>query len=76
MAQLQLSNEENLHLNLISEKKKNLAIQDQLLTAEWNSVIGNFCKRNSQKIELAKTVDLITGTIQFEELKKNGKSKA
>jgi len=77
---LQLNKEENLQLQLITEKKNNLIMQDQLLTAEWNSIVKNFCDRNSTDITKAKTVNLQTGTIEFEEpnkeeTKKNGKPK-
>jgi hypothetical protein len=75
VSQLQLSKEEKLHLELIAEKKNNLAMQDQILTAEWNGVVKDFCSRNSKKVEEAKTVNLQTGTVEFAESKKEEKTK-
>lgn len=79
--QLQLNKEEKLQLEVISEKRNNLVMQDKLLVAEWNEIIKSFCDRNSADITKAKTVNLETGTIDFEDTKKeektkNGRSKA
>lgn len=79
--QLQLNKEEKLQLEVVSEKRNNLVMQDKLLVSEWNGIIKSFCDRNSADITKAKTVNLETGVIEFEDVKKeeklkNGKSKS
>lgn len=64
---LQLNNEEKKDLELIQEKRKNLFLQDQFLTAQWNAIIESFCRRNATDITKAKTVNLETGVVEFEE---------
>lgn len=64
---LQLSNEERKDLELLQEKRKNLFLQDQFLTARWNAIIEEFCKRNSKDVSKAKAVNLETGVVEFEE---------
>ncbi|MEW6506409.1 MAG: hypothetical protein AB1432_01555 [Bacteroidota bacterium] len=64
---LQLNNDEKKDLELIQEKRKNLFLQDQFLTARWNTIIEEFCKRNSQDVSKAKNVNLETGVVEFEE---------
>ncbi|MBS3945347.1 MAG: hypothetical protein KGZ42_07610 [Melioribacter sp.] len=70
MSQLFLSKEEKKDLELIQEKRKNLFLQDQFLTAKWNKIIEDFCKRNSKDVSIAKQVDLDSGLIVFDEKKK------
>lgn len=74
MKQFQLSKEEKLELSLIAEKRKNIAIQQQMLmnqdnqlVKDWNKIVEDFTMRNSQKIENAKGVNLDTGMIEYEE---------
>lgn len=73
--QLQLSKEEYLRLNLIAEKKKNISIQDALLTSEWNKIVEDFCKRNSADFSKARSINLESGMIEFEDEKKPDKKK-
>lgn len=68
--QLFLSKEEKFHVESISAKRNNLALQDQLLQNEMDGVIVEFCKRNAVDIKKAKTLNIEQGFIEFEEEKK------
>jgi hypothetical protein len=73
--QLQLNKEEKLQLEVVLEKRNNLVMQDKLLVSEWNGIIKSFCDRKSADITKAKTINLETGIIEFEDVKKRGEAK-
>ncbi len=73
--QLYLSKEEKFHLESIAAKRNNLSLQDQMLKAEMEGVIGDFCKNKSVDIKKAKSLDIEQGFIEFEDDKKKSKTK-
>ena len=73
--QLFLSKEEKFHLESISAKRDNLALQDQMLKAEMDGVIGDFCKTHSADIKKAKSLNLEQGFVEFEDEQKKSKKK-
>jgi hypothetical protein len=65
--QLFFSNEEKYHLKSIHTERDNLSMKDEKLAAEWNSVIKNFCDRNSVDTNDALEVNLEKGFILIKE---------
>ena len=68
--QLYLSKEEKFHLESIAAKRNNLSLQDQMLKAEMEGVIGDFCKNKSVDIKKAKSLNLEQGFVEFEDEQK------
>jgi hypothetical protein len=73
--QLFLSKEEKFHLEAITAKKSNLELQGQLLKQEMDSVIAEFCKKNSKDIKEAVSLNLEHGFIEFADETKKEKKK-
>jgi hypothetical protein len=73
--QLFLTKEEKISAELISAKRNNLALQDQLLQKEMDGLLVGFCSRNSVDIKKAKTLNLEQGFIEFEEQEKKEEPK-
>ncbi len=69
MKRLFFSKEEKFHLESIAAQRDNLALQDMLLKNEAETVISNFCKRNSveTKGSIKFNIDLKQGFIELSE---------
>lgn len=76
-----LSKEEKQQAELISVKRGNLLLQDQLLQKEMDGLVAQFCNRNSIDVSKAETINPEQGFIEFKDEKeprektKNSKKK-
>jgi hypothetical protein len=67
--QLFLSKEEKTSLELVSVKRSNLSLQDQILKQEMDGVLVEFCRRNSVDVKKAKQLNIEGGFVEFEDEK-------
>ena len=65
--QLQLTTEERLRLENLKIKNDNLQLLSQMIKAEYDGALENFCRKNSKKIIEIENVDLNSGLVSFKE---------
>lgn len=71
--QINFTKEEKYRFELLTVKRNNLMLQDQLLQKEAEGLMAEFCRRNSVEVSKAKNINIEAGFVEFEE--ETGKEK-